>query len=119
MGSYVDDIGATAAFAALFGLHDPWRMESVRFDADRRRLIVSVGFERGGRFRCAACGFGGAVAYDSTPSAWNLRGDLAGWVMEIRAKVPRVRCSSCGRVRRVETPWKNIAGRIWGVGKND
>jgi hypothetical protein len=102
----------TDLLAAVLDLKSPWKIEIAEVDIDRRRVVVRVGFERGGRFVCVACGFGGAVAYDSAPAAWRLKDGLAGWVTEIRARVPRVRCPECGRVRRVAMVFDNLGARM-------
>ena len=49
-----------ALFQAALGLSSPWFVASVAFtpeaDEVRGRIVVGIGFKRGGRFPCPECG---------------------------------------------------------------
>ena len=112
------DIAGSDVLSAILELKPPWKISAAEVDIDARRVAVDVDFERGGRFTCAKCGQGGAPVHDAAHGVWRLRDGLAGWVTEIRGRVPRVRCPSCRRVRMVRVPWKSISGRVRGKEKN-
>ena len=90
-------------FQAALGLVWPWRVESVAFDEEGRRLDVALNYERGGTFSCSECGREGCKAYDSTWKEWR---HLNFFQHEayLHAPVPRVECPEHG-VKQAEVPW--------------
>jgi len=95
-----------ALFQAALGLSSPWFVASVAFtpeaDEVRGRIVVGIGFKRGGRFPCPECG-APCPAHDTDTQRWR---HLAFFQHEayLEARVPRVRCEEHG-VLRVGVPW--------------
>jgi transposase len=85
------------------GLVPPWLVAHSRFDAAARRLDIDIDFAKGGRFACPHCGAADCPAYDTEELQWR---HLNFFQHEayLHARVPRVRCKTCG-IRRVNLPW--------------
>ncbi|HEY0139373.1 MAG TPA: hypothetical protein VGF48_00680 [Thermoanaerobaculia bacterium] len=56
-------------FALALGLTNPWFVSSVELDAERKKLELSIDFERGSAFPWPECGAAGCKAYD-TEQRW-------------------------------------------------
>lgn len=90
-------------FQLALALTPPWLVESSTFDANARRLDITMTFPRGARFVCPSCGAQDCSAYDTQPMTWR---HLNFFQHEayLHARVPRVSCDRCG-VHRVSVPW--------------
>ena len=90
-------------FQAALGLSDPWRVESVVFDRDAKRLDLRVGFPKGSTFCCPECDRAGLKAYDTAEKTWR---HMDFWQHQtyLTARVPRVVCPE-HKVRQVALPW--------------
>jgi transposase len=95
-----------AIFTAALGVESPWFVESVSFDAERRRLDIRLDFKRGSRFELdgVAC-----AVHDTVAKEWR---HLNFFQHEcyLHARVPRVDTPG-GRVVMVMPPW---AGKLSG-----
>lgn len=45
-------------FAMALGLSDPWYIERIEFNPEKRRLDLFLEFKKGARFLCPECGSG-------------------------------------------------------------
>ena len=88
------------------GIVDPWKVESIEFDPDKKRLDIRIDFKRGGAFDCPACGVSGCKAHDTSEKTWR---HLNFFQHEayITARVPRAGCSDCGP-HVVDVPWARL-----------
>ena len=57
-------------FQRALGLEEPWEVEEVKFDAERRRLDLRVDFRKGARFPCPECGRAGCPVHDTESHTW-------------------------------------------------
>ena len=90
-------------FARALGLEVPWQLARVTFSEEDRELHLYLDFKRGGRFSCPDCGEVELTAYDTQDKKWRHL-DFFQHQAFLHARVPRVRCPSCG-VRQVAVPW--------------
>ncbi|HDH27651.1 MAG TPA: ISL3 family transposase, partial [Euryarchaeota archaeon] len=90
-------------FARALGLEAPWQLARVTFSEEDRELHLYLDFKRGGRFSCPDCGEVELTAYDTQDKKWRHL-DFFQHQAFLHARVPRVRCPSCG-VRQVAVPW--------------
>lgn len=91
-------------FTAALGLTPPWEVLSVDFDPGAKRIDLEVGFARGARFACPACGAAEQPVHDSRRRSWQHLHFFEHRAY-IHAPVPRVRCGSCGKTTQVAVPW--------------
>jgi len=97
-------IGSTSLFSAALGLQAPWHVVDVRFDQGQGRLDLQVGFQRGTRFSCPHCGAAEQGVHDTLERRWRHL-NFFQYQAYLQAKVPRVRCSACGKTSQVAVPW--------------
>lgn len=90
-------------FTLALGLSSPWEVRSTSFDAEGRELRLRVDFQEGSRFSCPECGASSCSVHDTSEKEWRHL-DFFQHRAFIHARVPRVRCESCG-VRLVSVPW--------------
>ncbi len=90
-------------FQQALGLQPPWEVQSVEFDAERKRLDICLDFPRGSSFTCPDCSKSDVKAYDTVQKTWR---HLNFFQHEtyISARIPRVQCEQCG-IHLVEVPW--------------
>ena len=91
-------------FTAALGLTPPWEVVSVNFDAAAKRIDLEVGFARGARFACPACGATGQAVHDTRRRSWQHLHFFEHRAY-IHAAVPRVQCADCGKTTQVAVPW--------------
>jgi transposase len=93
----------TSLLQLALGIVPPWSVTRGDFDATARRLDIYIDFAAGSRFPCPSCSAAGCPAYDSEQMTWR---HLAFFQHQayLNARVPRVRCTSCG-IRKVGVPW--------------
>jgi transposase len=90
-------------FQAALGLSDPWRVTSVEFDVEAKRLDLRVDFPKGSTFCCPECDRAGLKAYDTEEKTWRHL-DFFQHQAYLTARVPRVECPE-HKVRLVAVPW--------------
>jgi transposase len=90
-------------FGLALGLVEPWFVASVSLDVPARELTIGIDFKRGGTFACPECGVVGCKAYDTADRSWRHL-DFFQYRTELRARTPRITCSSCG-IKPVNVPW--------------
>lgn len=92
----------TALFTLALGLKDPWGVQRVGFEAEQRRLDLSVDFPRGSRLGCPQCGALCPV-HDTVDKTWRHL-DFFQHQAFLHARVPRIACPTHGTLL-VEVPW--------------
>src|SRR5580704_15467829 len=60
----------TELFQAALGLSAPWIVLRSEFDPDQKQLDLHIGFARGSRFACPACGAEGCGVHDVREKEW-------------------------------------------------
>src|ERR1700737_85405 len=78
-------------FQAGLGLSDPWRVTSVEFDAEAKRLDLRVDFAKGARFSCPEGERAGCAVKDTEEKTWRHL-DFFQHQAYLTARVPRVIC---------------------------
>ena len=87
-----------ALFTETLGIKNPWKIESLKFNSEKKRLDIGVDFERGSTFEYTdpetneACNY---KAYDTVQKTWR---HLNFFEHEcyIHARMPRVKPSNGG-----------------------
>ena len=91
-------------FGMALGLMEPWYIERVEFDPEKRRLDLILEFKKGAKFLCPECGSGEfCPVHDTKERTWRHL-DFFQHQAYLTAKVPRVKCSQHG-VHQVNVPW--------------
>ena len=85
------------------GLAPPWTVTRSDFDPEAKRLDIQIDFAPGSRFPCPNCGAADCSAYDTEQMSWRHLNFFQHQAY-INARVPRVRCDTCG-IRKVHVPW--------------
>src|ERR1700760_739864 len=110
----------TTLMQQALGLASPWTVGRSDFDTAAGRLDVEIDFTPGSRFACPTCGAADCPAYDTQRKTWRhlnffqhqtylnpssgySNGFAVGTLASL-ARVPRVRCETCG-IRQVDVPW--------------
>lgn len=91
-------------FTMALGLQPPWEVVGVQLDLEAERIELEIGFSKGARFACEACGAQEQPVHDTRPRRWqHLR--FFQYQAFLTAKVPRVHCTACGKTTQVVVPW--------------
>src|SRR5271170_4443195 len=93
----------TELFQAALGLSSPWIVLRSEFDRDRKQLDLHIGFARGNRFACPACGAEGCGVHDVREKECRHLNFFQHKTV-LKASIPRVSCDKCG-VKQVSPPW--------------
>ena len=65
----------TELFQAALGLSSPWIVLRSEFDPDKKQLDLHIGFARGSRFACPACGAEGCGIHDVRERCYGAGGE--------------------------------------------
>jgi transposase len=97
----MDELGL---FTLALGLTRPWQVTDLKFSKEEGRLDIWIDFLKGAKFPCPSCAETkeGAV-HDTVDRTWRHL-NFFQYETYLHARVPRVRCGSCG-VKQVEVPW--------------
>jgi transposase len=60
-------------FQSALGLESPWYFSFSSFDADKKRLDISIDFLPGSSFCCPDCGREGMKAYEPATKKWTVQ----------------------------------------------
>jgi transposase len=91
-------------FATALCLASPWKVSSVSFSVEKKRLDINIDFARGGVFPCPVCG-NEAKAYDSKEESWRHL-NFFRYEAYLHARVPRVQCTNLGcGIKKTDVPW--------------
>jgi transposase len=82
-------------FQAALGLTSPWVVRRSEFDPGQKPLDFDVGFARGARFACRACGAESCGVHDVKEKEWRHLNFFQHETV-LRASLPRVSCDKCG-----------------------
>ena len=85
----------TELFQAALGLSSPWIVLRSEFDRERKQLDLHIGFARGSRFACPACGAEGCGVHDVKEKEWRHLNFFQHKTV-LKASIPRVSCDKCG-----------------------
>ncbi len=91
-------------FTAALGLQAPWQVSDVRFDPEAGRIDFDVQLPAGTRFCCPRCGVVDQPVYDTRERSWRHL-HFFQYQAFIHARLPRVRCTECGKTSQVAVPW--------------
>jgi len=91
-------------FTVALGLQPPWEVVGVRFDPEAGQIDLEVGFGKGSRFACPACGVAEQPVHDTRARRWRHLSFFQ-YRAYIEANVPRVNCGGCGKTTQVVVPW--------------
>ena len=91
-------------FSAALGLAAPWQVVDVRFDPAAGRIDFQVAFTPGARFTCPHGGAEHPPVHDTLQREWRHL-NFFQFQAYLHAKLPRVRCGSCGKTTPVPVPW--------------
>ncbi len=91
-------------FSLAIGLSKPWEVVDLKFSKDEGRLDLWIDFEKGAKFPCPSCQeTKEGEVHDTLDRTWRHL-NFFQYETFLHARVPRVRCGSCG-VKQVEVPW--------------
>ena len=76
-------------------LTPPWTVSRSDFDPEAHRLDIEIDFPSGSRFTCPSCGAAECPAYDTERKTWRHLNFFQHQAY-LNARVPRVRCDTCG-----------------------
>jgi transposase len=93
----------TELFQAALALAAPWVVLRSEFDPERKQLDLHIGFARGSRFACPACGAEGCGVHDVREKEWRHLNFFQHKTV-LKASIPRISCDKCG-VKQVSPPW--------------
>ncbi len=92
-------------FKVALGIEAPWFVDGIAFDADAKRLDITLDFKRGSRFRLDESDESSPsyTAYDTVKKSWRHL-NFFEHECHLHARVPRVKTDE-GRVVMVMPPW--------------
>ncbi|MGH7211425.1 MAG: ISL3 family transposase, partial [Acetobacteraceae bacterium] len=93
----------TTLLQLALGVAPPWTVTRSEFDAAAQRLDIEIDFAAGSRFTCPTCGAADCPTHDTERKTWRHL-DFFQHQAYLTARVPRVRCATCG-VKTVSVPW--------------
>lgn len=97
----MDELGL---FSVALGLTKPWQVVDLKFSKEAGRLDLWIDFIKGAKFPCPSCEETPAGdVHDALDRTWRHL-NFFQYETYLHARVPRVRCGSCG-VKQVEVPW--------------
>lgn len=96
-------------YRALLGLDDSWKVDDVDLDLAGSQVVIRLS-HAGGNLECPECGQSCSRA-DSAPERIWRHLDTMQFKTEIKARIPRCRCSKCG-VKTVKVPWAGKHSRF-------
>ncbi len=96
-------------FTEALGIKAPWKIVSLQFDSDKKRLDIKVDFERGSAFEYEDSSTkkkGSYGAYDTVEKTWR---HLSFFEHEcyIHARIPSVKPTS-GGIKLISPPWSGL-----------
>jgi transposase len=97
----MDELGL---FSLALGLTKPWQVADLKFSKEEGRLDLWIDFVKGAKFPCPSCDqTKEAEVHDTQDRTWRHL-NFFQYETYLHARVPRVRCGSCG-VKQVDVPW--------------
>jgi len=100
----MNELGLLGLFTLALGLTEPWRVSDLKFSKEEGRLDLWIDFVKGAKFPCPACeATKEGEVHDTQDRTWRHL-NFFQYETYLHARVPRVRCGSCG-IKQVEVPW--------------
>lgn len=96
-------VGVETLFTAALGLQAPWSVSEVDLNTAKRRIDFTVTCGEH-RLACPHCGTPEQGIHDRVDKQWRHL-DFFQFEAWLHAKVPRVKCNSCGKTTQIEVPW--------------
>lgn len=93
----------TTLLQQALAITPPWSVIGSDFDPVARRLDIHIDFAAGSRFLCPVCAAAECPAYDTEQMTWRHLNFFQHQAY-LHARVPRVRCTSCG-IKKIGVPW--------------
>lgn len=102
-------------FQKALTIEEPWYVEDYKIVEETKQLHLFVDFKRGSKFRCTNCGNFPCGVHDIVNENRTWRHlDFWDYQTYIHARMPRVKCDSCGKIRTIEIHWSRPhAGFTW------
>ncbi|MEQ6378601.1 ISL3 family transposase [Bacillaceae bacterium S4-13-56] len=93
-------------FQSALEIPEPWYVFHHELAKKERTLHVYIEYRRGAEFSCPNCGASGCKVHDIQDQDRTWR-HLDFWQYQtlLHARMPRVKCESCGKIRTVEIDW--------------
>lgn len=100
-------------FQAALGIEEPWFIKEVEFKHvnGQQELHIQIDFHKGAMFPSSCCEHPECKAYDTEERSWRHLNFFQHKTYLI-ARVPRVQCGDCGKVRTVAVPWAEKDSRF-------
>jgi len=97
--------GMRDAVAMSLQLEEPWFIESIHFDAEKREVHIHVGIREGAQFVCPHCGAQTTRnGYEPRERVWR-HCDCFFYKTYVHCRRPRILCPNCGAVQ-VSAPFE-------------
>jgi len=96
-------VGVETLFTAALGLQAPWSVSEVDLNTAKRRIDFTVTCGEH-RLACPHCGAPEQGIHDRVDKQWRHL-DFFQFEAWLHAKVPRVKCTSCGKTTQLDVPW--------------
>jgi transposase len=86
------------------GITDPWVIEGVDFNAEKKRFDIYLNFQKGTKFTCPSCGTHHCNIHDTRDKEWRHL-DIFQYPTYLHVRVPRIECGQCKGIIQVNVPW--------------
>ena len=86
------------------GITDPWVIEGVDFNAEKKRFDIYLNFPKGTKFTCPSCGTHHCNIHDTRDKEWRHL-DIFQYPTYLHVRVPRIECEQCKGIIQVNVPW--------------
>lgn len=96
-------------YSALLGLDSSWRVDEVVLELEENQVLIRLA-HRGGELSCSCCDEPCSQADVAPERTWRHL-DTMQFKTEIKAAIPRSRCSECG-VKTISIPWAGKHSRF-------
>ena len=96
-------------FSATLGLYHPWKISTILFSKEEKRLDITIDFTHDESFVCPVCGKIVELC-DVADETWH-HNNFFRFATYLHARVPQMNCSCCG-ISIVERPWSRAGSRF-------
>lgn len=90
-------------FQVALGINAPWYIDNVHLDELSNNLEIKIDFTSGAKFNCPTCQ-SECSSYDTSEKRWQHL-NFFNYCCYLSARVPRVNCTKCNKIRQIETPF--------------
>jgi transposase len=93
-------------FESALEIPEPWYVFHHELAKEEKTLHIYIEFRRGAEFACSNCGSSGCKVHDIQDQDRTWRHlDFWQYQTTLHARMPRVKCESCGKIRTVIIDW--------------